>query len=171
MRIKDECWKWVKGYENLYKISNFGRVKSFHKMNERLLITYPNRLGYPVITLAKNKIHKLVTVHRLVAGAFIRNPQQKKLVNHKNGVKADNRVNNLEWCTQSENISHSYRTGLQKPLIGSQASWSKVNEKQVIQMRKKFAKGGYTYKRIGQEYGLKTVAAFQIIKRVNWKHI
>lgn len=107
-----EEWKDVIGYEKLYHISNLGRVKSF--ITNKILVI--NKLGqYLSVTLCKNKKHSIRTVHRLVAIHFIPNPENKPEVNHKKGIKIDNRHFELEWNTKSENQKHAYSNGLSKP--------------------------------------------------------
>lgn len=100
-----EIWKDIVGYEGLYQVSNFGRVKSFYGKKE-ILTNRPDRDGYYRTTLVKNKKRKDYYVHRLVAQNFIADIQDKQ-VNHKNGIRTDNNPNNLEWCTCKENIHHS----------------------------------------------------------------
>lgn len=117
-----EVWKDIAGYEGAYQISNFGRVKSLEReVNIRLFnvgltkrkvpelirkqIIYKN--GYVGVQLHKQQKVKLHLIHRLVAQAFLPNPENKPEVNHKNGDKLDNRVENLEWVTASENEQHS----------------------------------------------------------------
>jgi len=104
----------------LYQVSNFGRVKSLtrlskqnHLLPERFLKTNEND-RYLRVDLWKDGKHKFYEVHRLVAAAFIANPENKPVVNHIDGDKHNNKVNNLEWCTVSENNKHAYNTGLAK---------------------------------------------------------
>lgn len=113
-----EEWKDVKGYEGLYQVSNFGRVKSLSKivirgnrikqpLKERIL-KHGLSMEYPFVSL-HNGTAKLIKIHKLVAEAFIPNPENKRTVNHKNGIRSDNRACNLEWATYSENHLHSYQ--------------------------------------------------------------
>ena len=105
-----EVWKDIAGYEGLYQVSNLGRVKSLYTGN--MLKMLPHSTGYYAVALYKKRIPKRCIVHRLVAMAFIENPENKPTVNHKNGNKHDNRVNNLEWATHQEQQQHALKTGL-----------------------------------------------------------
>jgi len=116
-----EIWKDIKDYEGFYQISNFGRIKSLqrYKQNHSKLQLVPEKIisvhkqyrkndnEYLNVVLNKNSKEKNKFVHRLVAQAFLENYDEKLQVNHKNGIKYDNRVENLEMVTQSENIRHS----------------------------------------------------------------
>lgn len=111
-----ETWKDIKGYEGLYQVSNFGRLKTLHykgSNKEKILKYGKSSNGYLLATLYKEKHKKVYKIHRLVAKAFISNPENKPQVNHIDGCKQNNNVLNLEWVTCKENIEHSFRTGLQ----------------------------------------------------------
>ena len=105
-----EIWKDIDGYEGLYQVSNFGRVKRDNK----LLHLNTNTYGYKHITLCKDGKRKTVVIHTLVANAFIDNPYKKPQINHKDGNKENNTVENLEWVTQIENNRHAINTRLKK---------------------------------------------------------
>lgn len=119
--MKEEIWKDIKGYEGLYQISNFGNVKSLKRevsngtgtriIDQRLLSQVTNRYGYICVTLCKNSKYKHCTIHRLVAEAFIDNPDNLPCVNHKDENKQNNNVDNLEWCSVAYNNSYGSRLG------------------------------------------------------------
>lgn len=114
-----EEWVDVVGYEGLYMVSNLGNIKSKDRISNNMWgelikkgkkLSFPkNNEGYKVGNLTKNKIYKYFKLHRIVAIAFIPNPTSKEEVNHINGIRDDNRVENLEWCTKRENQCHSAR--------------------------------------------------------------
>lgn len=118
-----EIWKPIKDYEGLYEVSDLGRVFGIKK--NKILKQFLTHRGYLQIQLCKDSRAKLCRPNRLVAQAFIPNPENKPEVNHKNGMKMDNRVANLEWATTSENIQHAYDTGLKKSLSGANNPRSK----------------------------------------------
>jgi len=122
-----ENWKDIEGYEG-YLISNLGNVKSLEKIvrcgrgngktikKEKILKKGINSGGYELVVLTRREGKKNFSVHRLVSQTFIPNHENKKEVNHKDGNKLNNNVENLEWCTSSENQIHAFKTGLQKIL-------------------------------------------------------
>lgn len=106
-----EIWKDITGYEGLYQVSNLGNVKSLARkyMGKTDKIMKPAlRNYYPMVELFKNKVGICFSVHRLVAFEFVNNPLNKNFVNHINKIKTDNRSENLEWVTQSENDCHKF---------------------------------------------------------------
>lgn len=126
----------IKGYPN-YTISDTGIVKNIKRNKEIKPIKYHK--GYTKVYLYNNGESKQIDIHRLVAIHFIKNPHNKKQVNHKNGIKTDNRVENLEWVTAKENTLHSINEGLRLKRYPQ-----KLNELQVRTIRK-------TYPYISQE--------------------
>ena len=103
-----EIWKDIKDYEGLYQVSNLGRVKRI--TTGRVLKPLKHANGYLMVKLSKNSIVYTKTVHRLVAEAFIPNPEHKSEINHIDENKTNNNVSNLEWMTRKENINHGTRT-------------------------------------------------------------
>ena len=106
-----EEWKKIDGYEN-YEVSNFGFVRNLNYNKIKILINREDNHGYLHIDLCKNSKVKTFKIHRLVAKSFIPNPENKSQVNHIDGNKKNNTVDNLEWNTAKENIIHSYKIGL-----------------------------------------------------------
>ncbi len=135
----EEIWKDIKNYEGLYQVSNLGRVKSLSRFikcrnGKRKTVTKilkQTSIRYAMLDLGKR--NKKI-VHRLVAEAFIPNPNNKPQINHIDGNKLNNNAKNLEWCTQSENQIHAYRTGLQKGYCKSQSGENNPKNRPVIQM-------------------------------------
>lgn len=121
-----EIWKDIKGYEDCYQISSFGRIKSKRRyvkhnygglkiLKEKFLSS--NNIdsgGYCIAVLCKNGGRKTFKIHRLVCLHFLKNNKNKPHVNHKDGNKSNNYISNLEWCTRSENVRHAIKTGLLK---------------------------------------------------------
>lgn len=108
LSTEQEIWKPVKGFEQLYQVSSLGRVSNYRKM--LAIQTMPK--GYLTIVFKVKQVAHNRLVHRLVAEAFIENPEVKPEVNHKDGDKSNNSVSNLEWCTSSENKRHALDTGI-----------------------------------------------------------
>ena len=136
----EKMWKPVKGYEGLYEVSDEGAVKSLPKkagrrnQPEKLSATFINRIGYVCVNLYKDNHQKQVRVHRLVAEAFIPNPENLPCVNHIDGNKLNNHVYNLEWCTQSENAKHAFQTGLRTGMQGeSHPMYGKKHSKETLE--------------------------------------
>jgi hypothetical protein len=111
-------WKDIKGYEGIYQISNAILIRSKHRfsrsspMRGNILKAKKQKNGYYHVVLCKNGKKKDFYIHRLVAEAFIPNPDKKPHVNHLNGIKTDNRIENLEWVTPSENAIHACNMGV-----------------------------------------------------------
>ena len=115
----EEIWKDIIGYEGIYQVSNTGKVRkingnayNYSKPKVFMLKQVGNGTGYMKVFLHRDNKCKQPLVHRLVAEAFIPNPEGKPYINHKDGIKTNNVVDNLEWCTNSENMRHAFETGL-----------------------------------------------------------
>ena len=109
--MSTEIWKDIPNYEGLYKINNYGKIK---RLPFNRYIKTHNEKGYIRVALCKNNKVKHLYLHRLIALTFIPNPENKPEVNHKDGNKLNNNINNLEWSTRKENMNHARDTGLWK---------------------------------------------------------
>ncbi len=174
----EEIWKDIPEYQGKYQVSNCGRIKSLTRkvpcvngvrtVKERILKqAVSKRVGYPFITLASNCIHKSHLMHRLISEAFIPNPENKPQVNHKNGIKTDNRICNLEWVTYHENRQHAFDTGLQKPVQGECHGHSIVTEKIVKEIRESKERPYILCK----HYNISETTIRDIRKRRSWRHL
>lgn len=108
-----EEWKDIKGFENIYQISNLGRIKSlkrYGRREEKILTPVVGKRGYYTVSLWYKQNGKTLTIHRLIAEHFIPNPENKREVNHKDANKLNNSINNLEWVTPKENSIHAVRS-------------------------------------------------------------
>ena len=180
MNIVNEEWRDILGYEGYYQVSNLGRVRSCDRVamrngvsvfvNGRLLKPVLDSSGYFRIALYKDGKRAFFFVHRLVAIAFLTIDTSRNEVNHKNGVKDDNRVENLEWCTHLENMRHAIATGLKLPMFGENATNSLLTESQVVEIRELRA-NGEKIRVIAEMYGVSQGAISGAVYRNNWAHL
>lgn len=145
--------KKIEGYEN-YSISEDGRV--YNTKFGRNIKHNLNSIGYSRVSLSNKGKQKQLLVHRLVAQAFIPNPNNLPEVNHKDGNKRNNNVDNLEWTTRSENEEHAYRTGLQL---------QKNTPEQAAMIRFLYSLGGITQKELARIYGVRPQSISYIINK------
>jgi hypothetical protein len=171
----EEIWKPIEFVHSDYQVSNLGRVRSCRKNKLdkfTLLKGTVDKSGYIYFCLSNDERKNFkVSAHRLVAQAFISNTDPKLEVNHINGIKTDNRVENLEWVTHSDNIKHSYRTGLQYPIRGGNHKLSKLTDELVLDMRYKYSTGNYTQRQLAEEFKIGTSHVHRIVNKITWKHI
>jgi len=149
-----EEWRYVKGHSKGYSVSSLGRIVSFKKDCIRLLTPVENYSGYHLVGLYLKGKNISTRLHRVVATAFL--GESKLQVNHKNGVKSDNRVSNLEWVTAKENSNHSIRMGLGKS--GESHYRTKLSDKQVLKIRS--SKESQKY--LSEKYGISTTHVWHI---------
>lgn len=179
MELKEVGFKPINNvdeYDNCYCVSPKGTVVSPSFVDRagklrkgKVLAQHKRGKGYLYVGLMKNGKQIGVSVHRLVAEAFIPNPENKSEVNHINGIKTDNRVENLEWVTPSENVLHAFRTGLRKPIVakGEQNNKAKLTDSAVIEIRKSDETAEY----LSKKYDVSKSAIYKVRQGVRWKHL
>jgi len=175
----DKIWKRIPGY-SLYEVSNYGEIKTFNWKNsgtQRVMRPAMDNSGYLRTMLKRDsdgKIHT-VKVHRMVALAFLENPENKSQVNHINGIRNDNRLINLEWVTHSENAKHSFIIGLSsnKGENNPCASLTDEQAKEILANYEfgKKARSGITKKQIAQKYNTTESVIKRLVQRKTWKHL
>jgi hypothetical protein len=176
-----EIWKDIEGYEGHYQVSNLGRVKSLERVvkrrhnttrtiTEKILKQRSKPSGYEYYQLSGRGILKNMYTHRLVALSFIPNPKEKTQVNHINGIKTDNRVNNLEWSTPKENAGHAMRTGLTNNKRGEEHGGAKLTEDQVTEIKIRIIAEESNIS-ISLDFPVSRGAISRIRNNKNWKHI
>jgi hypothetical protein len=184
----DEIWKDIKGHEGLYQVSNLGRVKSlkrevFHRkgnlnIKERILKPHKsglkNNIYYDVFL--SNQVIKQIKIHRLVAETFLGNPDKKEQINHVDGNKLNNNVDNLEWVTAKENTVHAWENGLCSNIVngsklrrGEKSFTSKLTNDIVRNIREN--KFGLTVKEFSALLDVSTSLIYKIKDYSIWKHI
>jgi hypothetical protein len=188
-----EIWKDIPEYEGFYQVSNIGNIKSldryvevnrkgglfYTKKEGRTILPNIDRYGYKKLNLYHNKYNrKTFTVHRLVAIAFIPNPENYDQINHIDGDKLNNHVDNLEWCNAKQNHTHAVKNGLIdfskfnfNPQKGEDHGNSILTEKEVLSIRNDYKKGSGSYYDLSIKYNTSKPNIADIIKRRSWNHI
>lgn len=175
--IPGEEWRQAVGFSKNYWASNMGRIFTTSAHNK------PNNpaIMKPALNFDKRKgatgylrtvmDGRSIRVHRVVARTWIQNPEKKPFVNHKNGDKTDNRAENLEWCTSSENQLHAYRTGLEKPMRGEKSPKSKMTDEQVRRFKREWAQRPRlkSRKQYAEEFGVSEAAIKDIVRGKTWR--
>ncbi|MFB5622875.1 MAG: NUMOD4 domain-containing protein [Nitrosarchaeum sp.] len=173
-----EKWKIIKEYSN-YAVSNYGRIKRHVSgsgtYKGKILKLKTDKDGYKVFNISiGNGLYKTLKVHRLVAIEFIKNPENKPQVNHKNGIKYINHTDNLEWCTISENLKHAFKNKLITPncipQLGSKNHFAKLKEGEVW-LIKKLLHYGIKTRIIMSMFNITRFCISDIRCNKNWKHV
>lgn len=177
MKEENEIWKVIPGFDGFYEVSNKGRVRSWKNTrgnrldNPKYLKPSIGTHGYLTYGLHKNnKPHGNGCVHRLVAEAFIPNPNNYRCINHKNGIKTDNRIGNLEWCTYKHNIIHAFKNGLSsaRDMKGEEHPMSKLTKQEVAEIREKFNSGKFSQMHLSEIYKTSLSNIGSIVKNNSW---
>lgn len=174
-----EVWRDVTDFEGHYQVSNLGRVRSLDRTivdskgvtrnrKGRIIKLNLKPSGYVNVNLQKGSNRKYFRVHRLVAQEFIDNPNSYPEVNHINGIKDDNRAENLEWCTSSQNQKHAIELGLNVVAKGSKCSYAILDEEKV---RKIILSKGKSDRELGEIYGVSAGTIRDARIGRNWKHV
>lgn len=168
--MKEE-WRDIKGWEGVYQISNSGNLKSLKFGKERILKKRYDAYGYVMYSLNKDGKSYQRKAHRLVLESFGEKIRGKEHVNHKNGVKGDNRIENLEWCTHSENIQHAFDVGLAKGMKGEKHPQCKLTKEQVVQIRNMYKPGKVSQEAVAKLFGVDRKVVSDIYLGKSWSHL
>lgn len=182
--MSDEVWKPIEGFEGMYEVSNKGRVKSLFRhtsyknqfgtitilpIKEKLLKCNPCNVDYPRVRLLKDGVTTEIHVHRLVAKAFLDNPDNHNYVNHLDNNKLNNNVENLEWCSQSRNCHHAFDIGANHHGI---KHWlSKLSEKQVREIRYRLKTENISQRKLAKEYNVSSTTIRMIAIGKTWRRL
>ena len=178
-----EIWKDIENWEGYYQVSNKSRVRSldrtivnslgrtYHLKGIILKHTLPKE-HYPYVCLRKNGLNFPKSVHRLVALAFISNPENKPQVNHKDGNKHNCNIDNLEWNTEIENAKHAILTGLKITIKGDQCTYSKLTNSKVLAIKRLYKINPKFHRsNLAKKLNVNVNTVVSIIKNRNWNHI
>lgn len=166
--------KDIPGFEGKYAITKEGMVWSYPRRGTKLkgnwikpVKHYKGYLQYYLAT-GKRSQRKIVMAHRLVALTYLPNPKNEKEINHKNGIKTDNRLENLEWSNRSDNLKHAVRLGLLKMPKQENHPRSKLNKLKVTEIRQKYKTGNYTQRQLAREYEVNQRNIWSIVHNETW---
>lgn len=162
--------KEIKNYKD-YFATKKGYIISKKLNKVRKLKEKFDRNGYKQVTLSNEGKLKTISVHRLIAETFIPNDNNLSQVNHKNGIKSDNRVENLEWCNGSQNINHALKSGLLKPRKGEEVHLTKLTNEIVLNIRHDKKNLHMSNIELAEKYNTSRTNISHIINRLTWKHI
>lgn len=173
----EEIWKDITGFEGLYQVSDLGRIKSLDRITKnyhsgdryekgKYLKPGNSHSGYKLIVLHKNGISRTFRLHRIVAQHFIDNHNNKPQINHKDGIKSNNAISNLEWCTAKENISHAFKNGLR-----SGYDRAILSDADVIYIKTHYVRLKVTASYFARKFNVSESCIRHIISGKNWSRI
>lgn len=166
----EPVWKDVVGWEGVYQVSNYGEIKSLHYNKERIMKQSTDTNGYLQVKLNKNGNGKAYLVHRLVAQAFIPNYHNKPFINHLDSNPKNNKITNLEWCTQSENVRHAIGVGNHFIPKGSNNPTAIINEEIAAQVKRELATGKKP-KQVSDELNVNYYIVKDIKRGRTWREV
>lgn len=179
---KINMWSEIRGYDGFYEVSGKGKVRSWRLRNgrssnktesPRLLKSFLDKDGYRKYGLSKDGKTKQYRACRLVAIAFIPNPENKPQVNHIDGVKDNDSVENLEWSTAKENVNHSIDTGLRTHdhMMGAENHMSKLSTDDILDIKNAYRLGCFTHQEISDAYNVSRQHISSIISGKKWSYL
>ena len=186
--MEEEIWKAIPGYEGSYEVSNLGKVRSLdryvgHNYGEKQrrigCILSPRKGPYLNVCLLKKQLRRNDVIHNLVMEAFIGKKPNGYHVNHKDSNKWNNRLDNLEYVTPSDNMLHAFKNGIIKPLRGEENGHSKLKATQIIEIRMlygeniggRYGRGNMTFRELAKRFNVSFGHIRDIVYRRKWKHL
>ena len=173
-----EVWRAAKGFEYVYIVSSYGNFKkiarysnklqTYIKLNEPKPVNTVLNKGYCRLPFSLNGKFKLLSAHRIVAETFLINAENKKQVNHKNGIKTDNRIDNLEWVSPKENIHHAWETGLINEFSKEKGANTKLTYNIANEIRFKFSNGELRPFELAKKYNVSKHTISCILNNKSW---
>jgi len=180
--LENEVWEDIEEFKGVYQVSNLGRVKSLDKYVKnrsgidstkivgKILSQKTSKFGYKSAGLCVKQKVSWRLIHRLVAIAFLPNPLNLSDVNHVDGIKSNNFVENLEWLSKGDNQRHAYKLGL-KNQDGTKNPKAKLNDEQVLEIRRTYKEGNLSQRKIGEIYNVSRALIGYIVRNQIWNNI
>lgn len=176
--MNSELWRPLHSWPDVYLISNLGRIKRIKKhryCNTEILNPIPNKNdGYVRVHLRDSTRNEIKLLHRLVLLSFSGSPPQgQSIANHKNGIRHDNRLENLEWCNHSENNLHAFQSLNRQPVSnkGEAAGRAKLSDNDVLNIRHRYANEKISQQKLADEFNVSQNLISKIVLRQIWTHI
>jgi hypothetical protein len=183
--LVEEVWMPVEGYDASFSVSSLGNVRSetrsiphrrlgqaVHKGKPIVPTTKKSKSNkYAIVSFTKEGKGRTFQVHQLVAKTFLTNEKNLPHVNHIDGNGLNNRLDNLEWISPRDNVTHAYQSGLRRSMRGEMSSSAKLTEKQVREIKKYLEEGAFSQRKLAEIYQVVPMVITQIKLRKTWKHV